>query len=78
MNPTRTFASAMPAHHWHALWIYFTATLIGILVAAEIFCAQQGQPKRRLRQNSSRQLHAWHFLRQTRNQNLTRYLCRAP
>jgi len=25
MNPARTFASALLAHYWHGLWIYFTA-----------------------------------------------------
>jgi hypothetical protein len=28
MNPARTLASALPAQHWTALWIYFTAPLI--------------------------------------------------
>jgi sugar lactone lactonase YvrE len=27
MNPARTLASAVQAHHWTALWIYFAATL---------------------------------------------------
>lgn len=35
MNPARTFASAVPAHYWTALWLYFTAPLIGMLAAAE-------------------------------------------
>jgi aquaporin Z len=35
MNPARTFASAVPAHYWAALWLYFTAPLIGMLAAAE-------------------------------------------
>lgn len=30
MNPARTFASAVPAHHWTALWVYFTAPLLGM------------------------------------------------
>lgn len=37
MNPARTFASAVLAHHWVALWIYFTAPLIGMLAAAELY-----------------------------------------
>jgi aquaporin Z len=41
-NPARTFASAMPAHHWHALWIYFTAPLIGMLAAAEVYVQSKG------------------------------------
>ena len=36
MNPARTFASAVPAHYWTALWLYFTAPLIGMLAAAEV------------------------------------------
>jgi aquaporin Z len=42
MNPARTFASAVPAHHWTALWIYFTAPLIGMLSAAEVFVRARG------------------------------------
>jgi aquaporin Z len=37
MNPARTLASAVPAHHWTALWIYFTAPLLGMLSAAEFY-----------------------------------------
>lgn len=42
MNPARTLASAVPAHHWHALWIYFTAPLIGMLAAAEVYVRSRG------------------------------------
>jgi aquaporin Z len=42
MNPARTFASAVPAHHWHALWLYFTAPLIGMLSAAEVYVRTRG------------------------------------
>lgn len=37
MNPARTFGSALPAHTWTALWIYFTAPLLGMLLAAELY-----------------------------------------
>jgi aquaporin Z len=37
MNPARTFASAMPAHLWTAFWIYLTAPVIGMLLAAEVY-----------------------------------------
>ncbi len=37
MNPARSFASAVPARHWADLWIYFTAPLIGMLCAAEVY-----------------------------------------
>lgn len=36
MNPARTFGSALPANLWTALWIYFLAPPIGMLIAAEI------------------------------------------
>jgi aquaporin Z len=42
MNPARTFASAVPAHAWTALWIYFTAPLIGMLSAAEVYVRMKG------------------------------------
>jgi aquaporin Z len=37
MNPARSFASAVPARHWADLWIYFTAPVIGMFSAAEIY-----------------------------------------
>jgi aquaporin Z len=42
MNPARSFASAVPARHWADLWIYFTAPLIGMLSAAEIYLHTDG------------------------------------
>ena len=42
MNPARSFASAVPAHHWADLWIYFTAPLIGMLLAAEAYLRTRG------------------------------------
>lgn len=36
MNPARTTGSAVFAHAWHGLWIYFTAPLLGMLGAAEL------------------------------------------
>jgi aquaporin Z len=40
MNPARTFASAFPARLWTAWWIYFTAPLLGMLFAAELYLQQ--------------------------------------
>ena len=37
MNPARTFASALPARLWTALWVYFTAPVLGMLAAAELY-----------------------------------------
>lgn len=42
MNPARTFASAFPAHIWTALWVYFTAPPLGMLLAAELYVRQHG------------------------------------
>jgi aquaporin Z len=37
MNPARSFASALGAWDWSALWIYFTAPPLGMLAAAESY-----------------------------------------
>jgi aquaporin Z len=37
MNPARTLGSALPAHAFQGLWIYFTAPPIGMLFAAELY-----------------------------------------
>jgi aquaporin Z len=42
MNPARTFGSAISAQQWTALWIYFTAPLIGMFTAAQFFRFQRG------------------------------------
>jgi aquaporin Z len=42
MNPARTLASAIPAHNWTALWVYFTAPLLGMLLAAEAYVRVKG------------------------------------
>jgi len=42
MNPARSFASAVPAHFWHALWIYFLAPPLGMLAAAECHLRRGG------------------------------------
>lgn len=38
MNPARSLGSAVSAHHWTTLWIYFTAPLLGMLLAALGYC----------------------------------------
>jgi aquaporin Z len=42
MNPARTFGSAYWAHAWTALWIYFTAPPLGMLLAAELYLLLRG------------------------------------
>jgi aquaporin Z len=37
MNLARTFASALPSGIWTSGWIYFTAPLVGMFVAAGLF-----------------------------------------
>lgn len=45
MNPARTLGSALPAQAWTALWIYFTAPPLGMLLAAEVYVRVQGAQK---------------------------------
>ena len=42
MNPARTFGSAVLAHNFAGLWIYFTAPPLGMLLAAEVFVHRMG------------------------------------
>lgn len=42
MNPARTFGSALAAHLWTALWVYFTAPPVGMLLAAEMYLRIKG------------------------------------
>jgi aquaporin Z len=42
MNPARSFASALPAHRWAPLWIYFLAPPLGMLAAAECYLGRRG------------------------------------
>lgn len=43
MNPARTFASALSAQNWTAIWIYFTAPPLGMLSAAEVYVRLKGR-----------------------------------
>jgi aquaporin Z len=43
MNPARTLGSAFWAHDWTALWVYFIAPPLGMLLAAEIYLWRQGR-----------------------------------
>jgi aquaporin Z len=42
MNPARSFASALAASQWTALWIYFAAPPVGMLAAAEVYVRVSG------------------------------------
>ncbi len=42
MNPARTFGSALPGRAWDALWIYFTAPPLGMLLASEFYVRTRG------------------------------------
>lgn len=43
MNPARTVASAFPAHVWTSAWLYFTAPLLGMLLAADSYLLWKGK-----------------------------------
>ena len=42
MNPARTFGSAFVGHLWTGLWIYFTAPLLAMQLAASLYLRRQG------------------------------------
>ncbi len=42
MNPARSLASAIPAHAWTALWVYFLAPPLGMLLAAQVYVSRGG------------------------------------
>jgi len=42
MNPARTFGSALPAQIWTSLWVYFSAPVLGMLLAAEFYLRLKG------------------------------------
>ena len=37
MNPARSFGPALHVSYWHAIWLYFSAPTLGMLIAAEAF-----------------------------------------
>jgi aquaporin Z len=43
MNPARTLASALPAGVFDALWIYFLAPPLGMLLGAQAYAALRGE-----------------------------------
>jgi aquaporin Z len=42
MNPARSLASAVFAHAWAPLWIYFVAPPLGMLLAAQLYVSRRG------------------------------------
>jgi aquaporin Z len=45
MNPARTFGSAFGARSWTAIWLYFTAPPLGMLMAAEVYTRIRGSER---------------------------------
>ena len=43
LNPARTFGSAVAAHEWRTLWVYFLGPTLAMLLAAEIYYRCQGR-----------------------------------
>ena len=46
MNPARTVASALPSGIWTSGWIYFTAPVLGMLLAAQFYGLISDSPPR--------------------------------
>ncbi len=42
INPARTFGSAVSAQLWTSLWLYFTAPVLGMLAAAQVYLWRRG------------------------------------
>ena len=42
MNPARTFGSALPAHVWTALWVYFLAPPVAMALAGQLYRFRRG------------------------------------
>lgn len=45
LNPARTLGSAIGAWSWTALWLYFTAPPLGMLMAAEVYTRIRGRER---------------------------------
>ncbi len=43
INPARTVGSAVFAHNWTAVWLYFAAPLVGMLGAATLYSHRRGR-----------------------------------
>ncbi len=63
MNPARTFASALAAHLWTAVWVYLTAPLLGMLAAAQTYLWRKGSGAifcAKLHHNNTKRCIFWH------------------
>jgi aquaporin Z len=45
INPARTTGSAVFADVWTAIWIYFSAPLLGMFISAEVYLRNQGKDR---------------------------------
>jgi len=45
MNPARSLGSAIPAHVWSSLWLYFVAPPLGMLLAARGYLWRKGHSR---------------------------------
>jgi aquaporin Z len=43
LNPARSFGPAVVSGHFASLWIYFTAPVAGMALAAEVFIRTRGR-----------------------------------
>ena len=45
LNPARTLGSAVAARQWRAFWVYLTAPVVGMWLAAAVYSAWPSQPR---------------------------------
>jgi aquaporin Z len=45
MNPARSFASAIPGMLWESFWIYLSAPVLGMLLAAQVHLTARGRAR---------------------------------
>jgi len=61
MNPARTLDLHSPPRNWKAIWIYFTAPPLGMLMAAEFYVRSRGRITSPMRKTAPRQPRALHL-----------------
>lgn len=64
MNPARSFASAAPGMLWQSFWVYVTAPVLGMLLAAQLHLFARGEARtpcaKLLHPDDSRCIHCGH------------------